>query len=171
MYPASEVKTRAALADEPLVKRLAHLSCVVLAALLARPVSAQGDGEGIPVNEELADMVEEVSAATGISLTIGMQTPTSVNIRKVNGRNVCAPESLSDVERLQLAFERHPNIYRNIGPALVVITGVDSRKKRVSLDELRARGVIAGCPSIYVSVRERTTAPETPSSPARSAPP
>jgi hypothetical protein len=128
---------------------------LLLAAFLAAAAHASpARGENIPVNDALADMVEEVGAATGMSLNIVKQTPTSLNINKVNGRNVCSADAGADVETLQRAFDRHPNIHRNIGPALVTLTKRDGTKIHGNLDLLRRKGILAGCTNIYVSVRE-----------------
>ena len=73
-------------------------------------------------------MVEEVVTRTGISINVAESTPTSVNISHVNGGSVCSPESRGDVEKLQLAFNAHRSIYRNIGPVLISTTDRGGKK-------------------------------------------
>ena len=105
--------------------RLLHVTGVVfLLSFAASPTS----GQGIPVKDDLAAMVEEVVAATGLSINISEQTRTSVSINEVNGRSVCAAKALADVKKLQSAFNGHRHIYRNIGPALVSTTDRDGTK-------------------------------------------
>ena len=99
-------------------------------------------------------MVEEVVAETGISINISESTPTSVNINQVNGRDVCSTEARADVERLQRAFDAHPNIHRNIGPALITITDRAGRKVSGDRRKLEKEGIPKGCSNIYVSVYE-----------------
>ena len=97
-------------------------------------------------------MIEEVAKETGFSINISETNYISVNINKVNGRNVCSNEAKDDVVKLQQAFNRHPNIYRNIGPYLVSFTYKDGSKKVGDIAELRKQGKLPGCTNIMVSV-------------------
>jgi hypothetical protein len=91
---------------------------------------------------------------TRISINIAQQTRTAIQIDKVNGVSVCAAEARADIEKLQLAFETHPNIFRNFGPVLASVTALDGSKRRASADDLQAQGVIDGCKAIYVSIHQ-----------------
>ena len=99
-------------------------------------------------------MLEAVVLETRIAIHVSALDRTSLNIDAVNGRSVCTPDALPDVERLQNAFDAHPNIYGNIGPALVSFTAEDGTKRTLRPDELVKRGIIEGCSDIYVSVRD-----------------
>ncbi len=125
-------------------------SVVLLAFASPQPVRAGGE----PVREDLASMVEQVVVQTGLSINVSESTPTSVNINQVNGRSVCAAEARSDVEKLQLAFESHPDIHRNIGPVLIRITDRSGNKTPGEPSELERAGVVKGCPNVCVSVHE-----------------
>ena len=131
---------------------MTRLDAGLVAALGALCLAASAGPPNAPVRDALATMVEQVSVSTGVSFTISESTPTSVNISQVNGRSVCAAEARSDVERVQQAFDRHPSISRNIGPALVSITDRDGTKHH--LDPADANGVLKACTNIYVSVRD-----------------
>jgi hypothetical protein len=126
---------------------LALLSFLVLHAQAAT-------SQPIPVADELADMVEQVVSGTGISINIASQTRTSVTIDKVNGVTVCAQEARGNVEKLQLAFEAHPSIYRNVGPALASVTESDGTKRRPGVADVQPHGPVGSCQGIYVSIRE-----------------
>jgi hypothetical protein len=104
------------------------------------------------VKTELADMIEAVVKETGLNINISETNNLSVNINKVNGRNVCSLEAKDDVVRLQEAFNRHPNIYKNIGPYLVSFTYKDGTKKVGNIAELRNQGKLPACTNILVSV-------------------
>jgi hypothetical protein len=104
------------------------------------------------VKTELADMIEAVVKETGININISETTYFSVNINKVNGRNVCSSEAKDDVLKLQEAFNRHPNIYKNIGPYLVSFTYKDGTRKVGDVAELRRQGKLPDCTNIIVSV-------------------
>ena len=112
------------------------------------PVYAQDQ----KVKTELADMIETVVKETGLNINISETNYLSVNIDKVNGHNVCSSEAKDDVERLQEAFNRHPNIYKNIGPYLVSFTYKDGTRKLGDLTELRKQGRLPPCTNILVSV-------------------
>jgi hypothetical protein len=119
---------------------------------VASPLLVFADSQ--PVREDLATMVEEVGAQTGLSFNIGASTPTSVNINQVNGRSVCSAEARADVERLQRAFDAHRSIYKNIGPVLITITDRSGKKTSGDRAKLEKDGILKGCPNIYVSVHE-----------------
>lgn len=118
------------------------------AALIGSPTYAQDQ----KVNNELADMIETVVKQTGLNINISETNYFSVNINKVNGRNVCSLEAKAEVVRLQEAFNRHPNIYKNIGPYLVSFTYKDGTRKIGDIAELRKQGKLPACTNIMVSV-------------------
>ena len=120
----------------------------IAAALLGSPSYAQDQ----KVKNELADMLEAVIKETGFSINISEMTYVSVTIDKVNGRNVCSKEAKNDVVRLQEVFNRHPNIYKNIGPYLVSFTYKDGTRKIGDIAELRKQGKLPDCTNIMVSV-------------------
>ncbi len=109
-------------------------------------------GQDQKVKFELADMVEAVAKETNFRMNISEMNFTSVNINKINGRNVCSKEAKKDVMRLQQAFNNHPNIYKNIGPYLVSFSYKDGSRKIGDITSLRNQGVIPGCTNIFVSV-------------------
>ena len=119
-----------------------------VAALLGIPSYAQDQ----KVKNELADMIEAAVKETGLSINISAMNYDSVTIDKVNGRNVCSKEAKNDVVRLQEAFNRHPNIYKNIGPYLVSFTYKDGTRKVGDITELRKQGKLPDCTNIMVSV-------------------
>lgn len=97
-------------------------------------------------------MIETVVKQTGLNINISETNYFSVNINKVNGRNVCSLEAKAEVVRLQEAFNRHPNIYKNIGPYLVSFTYKDGTRKIGDIAELRKQGKLPACTNIMVSV-------------------
>ena len=109
-------------------------------------------GQDQKVKSELADMIEAVVKETGLSINISETNFTSVNINKINGRNVCSKEAKDDVVALQQAFNKHPNIYKNIGPYLVSFSYKDGTRKIGDIAELRKQGKLPGCTNIMVSV-------------------
>lgn len=104
------------------------------------------------VKTELAEMIEAVVKETGLNINISETNYASVNINKVNGRNVCSSEAKDDVVRLQEAFNRQVNIYKNIGPYLVTFTYKDGTRKVGDIAELRKQGKLPACTNIMVSV-------------------
>ncbi len=133
-----------------------HKTTVLLLTFLlalAQPLHA----EDRPVNSRLADMVEQVVAKTKFSVNIRDMDDYSININKINGRSVCAPEAAEDVKVLQAAFNEHPNIYRNYSIYLISITGRDGIRKVSNFatikEKIKEKGVLKGdCISLYVSV-------------------
>ena len=107
------------------------------------------------VRAELTTMVEEVVAETGISVNVIELKPTSANINEVNGRHVCSPDARADVERLQRAFDAHPNIHRNIGPALITIADRTGKKTSGDIQSLEKKGTLKDCTKVYVSVHDK----------------
>ena len=97
-------------------------------------------------------MIEAVAKETNFRINISEMNFTSVNINKINGRNVCSKEAKNDVTILQQAFNNHPNIYKNIGPYLVSFSYKDGSRKFGDIALLRSQGVIPGCTNIFVSV-------------------
>jgi len=65
---------------------------------------------------------------------------------------VCSPEARADAESLQHAFDRHPSIYMNIGPALSTTTDRTGKKAIPDRALLKKLGLLGGCMRIYVSV-------------------
>jgi len=115
-------------------------------------LSGPSYAEDQKVKNELADLIEAVVKDTGLNINISETNYLSVNINMVNGRNVCSPEAKKDVVRLQEAFNKHPNIYKNIGPYLVSFTYKDGTRKVGDIVELRKQGKLPGCTNIMVSV-------------------
>lgn len=122
----------------------------VVACVLLGPLAASAQA----VRAELASLLEAVAEETGLSMNISGATTTSIEIDRVGGRPVCAPEARADVEKLQRAFDAHPQTWRNIGPALVVVTDADGEKVYGDLGELQRAGVLEGCPDVHIAVRE-----------------
>ena len=116
--------------------------------LLGSPAYA----EDKKVKMELADMIEAVVKETGLSINISDTDYLSVNINQVNGRSVCSTEAKDDVMKLQDAFNRNSNIYKNIGPYLVSFTYEDGTRKFGDIEKLRKQGKLPSCTNIMVSV-------------------
>ena len=85
------------------------------------------------VRDELATMVEDVVRDTGLKININSTNRGSacssnhcrqnaVDINRINGARVDSPAALSNVGMLQDAFQAHPNIRENFGPAYNVKT-------------------------------------------------
>ncbi len=127
-------------------KLLVLLSC---ATLLLGSLAYAADQK---VKTELADMIEAVVKETGLNINISDTDYLSVNINEVNGRNVCSKEAKDDVVKLQEAFNRNPNIYKNIGPYLVSFTYEDGSRKFGDIAKLRKQGKLPNCTNIMVSV-------------------
>lgn len=105
------------------------------------------------VDARLAEMVEEVVAKTGLSVNVSRVEMTSVNIDRINGRDVCASEAAGDVKRLQAAFIEHPNIHESFSIYMISITKPDGRRTQTDFSVLREKGVFASdCISLYASV-------------------
>ncbi len=116
--------------------------------LLGSPAYA----EDKKVKMELADMIEAAVRESGLSINISDTNYLSVNINEVNGRSVCSKEAKDDVVKLQEAFNRNPNIYKNIGPYLVSFTYEDGSRKIGDIAKLRKQGKLPSCTDIMVSV-------------------
>ena len=127
---------------------------MILAVLFVYGCAAKNTDIRRPVRNELADMVEQVVPETRISINISAMTDTSVNISSVNGKNVCSQEAKEDVIKLQKAFDKHPSIYRNIGPYIVSFTDRAGKKVYGDLPKLRTDGVAPECTDVYVSIHE-----------------
>ncbi len=127
-------------------------SLLILFYTAAFVLSSPSYAQDQKVKTELADMMEAVVKETGLNINISETNYLSVNINKVNGRNVCSPEAKDDVVRLQEAFNKHPNIYKNIGPYLVSFTYKDGTRKFGDIVELRKQGKLPDCTNIMVSV-------------------
>jgi hypothetical protein len=122
----------------------------LLAALLMTSVASAADSPA--VDTRLATVVEGAVKATGLSINISQATMYSVNINKINGKNVCDPTAASEVKRLQDALNDQPNIKENYGPAYYSLTSPDGTRKVLSPEQLKTQGTLKGCTNIYVSV-------------------
>jgi len=125
---------------------------LILSSTAAFGLSGPSYAQDQKVKNELADMIEAVVKEAGLNINISETNYLSVNINKVNGRSVCSPEAKDDVVRLQEAFNKHPNIYRNIGPYLVSFTYKDGTRTIGDIAELRKQGKLPDCTNIMVSV-------------------
>jgi len=97
-----------------------------------------GPSTNLPVSDQTAEMIEQVVTDTGLNININSTTggdhdPGSahpsglaVDINKVSGQavSVCNPS----VALLQQAFNRHPNIRENFGPAFQTKTLEDGSR-------------------------------------------
>ena len=124
----------------------------ILSSTAAIMLSGPSYAQNQKVKNKLADMIEAVVKEAGLNINISETNYLSVNINKVNGRSVCSPEAKGDVVRLQEAFNKHPNIYKNIGPYLVTFTYKDGTRKVGDIVELRKQGKLPDCTNIMVSV-------------------
>jgi|SRR5690349_7622740 len=124
-----------------------HLAAVLLLT------SAVANAGGSPtVDTRLAIIVEGAVKATGQSINISQSTTYSVNINKINGKDVCDPATAAEVKRLQDALNDQPNIKENYGPAYYSLTSPDGTRKVLSPEQLKTQGTLKGCTNIYVSV-------------------
>ena len=110
-----------------------------------RQISSDVDGDGVAdisfvnddpngastdlaVRNELATMVEDVVRDTGLDININSTVrgpctnsahcfANAVDINRINGMRVDNPANLSNVTKLQNAFQNHANIRENYGPA------------------------------------------------------
>jgi hypothetical protein len=116
---------------------------------MAQPSAAQSK----PVNTRLAEMVEQVVSRSGVSINVSQMDATSVNINRVNGKDVCSPEAEKDVRVLQAAFIEHPNIYQSYSIYLISITKPDGVRTQSDFASLRAKGVFSSdCINLYASI-------------------
>ena len=109
--------------------------------------------EGIPVKETLARMVEEVVAEVGYDINIPEMTRTSININKIDGLDVCAPEAREKVISLQTAFSKHKDIYRNYSIYAVYVRDEDGGVHYLPGDSPKVKELIGDCNYVYTSVR------------------
>jgi len=122
----------------------------LLAALLMSSVASATDSPAL--DTRLAVIVEAAVRATGLSINISQTTTYSVNIDKIDGKNVCDPAAASEVKRFQDALNDQPNIKENYGPAYFSLTSLDGTRKVVAPEQLKKQGTLKGCTNIYVSV-------------------
>ena len=104
------------------------------------------------VDTRLAKIVEGAVSATGLGINISHSTRYSLNINKINGQDVCAPASKSEVRQLQNALNNQPGIKENYGPAYYSLTSTDGTHKILSPEQLKEQGILNACTNIYVSV-------------------
>ncbi len=133
---------------------MAQSKILVLLLLLVAASSTTLNAQNRSVRAELATMIEEVVAETGISINVSELRPTSANISQVNGRHVCSAEARADVERLQRAFDAHPNIHGIIGPTLITFTDRTGKKTFGDRQSLKNEGILKDCVDMYVSVHD-----------------
>jgi hypothetical protein len=70
----------------------------------------------------------------------------------VNGVSVCSPDAAGWVKKLQDALNDQPGIHDNFGPAYFSVTEKSGARKFMTIEDLKARGVLQGCTDIYVSI-------------------
>jgi hypothetical protein len=123
--------------------------------------SVVGAAEPPAVDSRLANAIEKAVVTTGIGININESTQDSVNIDKVNGRDVCDPAAADDVKRLQVAIDAQPHIRNNFGPAFYSVTDLDGSHRTLSPSQLAAQGITKKCTGIYVSVAPADMPPNT----------
>lgn len=74
------------------------------------PFSA--NAEDFFVQDDLADMVEQVVRTTNLKINIPDMAQKYVRIDQIDGLNVCSPEAKQKVIKLQTAFTEHPHMLR-----------------------------------------------------------
>lgn len=121
------------------------------AALLLASFAVQGAASPT-VDTRLAKIVEGAVAATGLNINVSHSTHYSLNINKINGKDVCAPAAKSEVKQLQDALNGQPGIKENYGPVYYSLTSPDGTRKMLSPEQLKKQGIFKGCTDIYVSV-------------------
>jgi hypothetical protein len=131
-----------------------RITSLLLVLAFASQRASLADGKSPIVATKLAEMIERVVTATGISINIAESDTTSVNIDKVNGRGVCSKRAEKDVRVLQAAFDAQPDIYQNYSIYMIRITNPDGSRVTGDFAALRAKGVFKGdCINLYISVR------------------
>ncbi len=98
------------------MKKLLITICLIL-SFIATIVFSQDK----KVDFKLADMLEEVMSQNDAHININKLEFVSANINTINGKKVCDKSVEKVVKKLQLDFNKHPNIYQNIGPYLTTI--------------------------------------------------
>jgi RHS repeat-associated protein len=97
-----------------------------------------GPSTNLPVSDQTAEMIEQVVRGTGLNININSTTGgthepgtrhplgLAVDINKVGGQPVSVCNPFAAI--LQQAFNRHPNIRENFGPALQTKTLQDGSR-------------------------------------------
>jgi hypothetical protein len=131
-----------------------RIASILFVLAFGPPSTSLGQAQSPAVATKLAEIVERVVTATGISINIAESDTTSVNIDKVNGRGVCSKRAEKDVRVLQAAFDAQPDIYQNYSIYMIRITNPDGSRVTGDFAALRAKGVFKGdCINLYISVR------------------
>ncbi len=97
------------------------------------------------VKVAMAEMVERVMVSTRLWINLRGTQGNAVNIDKINGKSVCAPENKSNVEYLQLTFNDQENIRENYGPFLNTFT--NDKGEVIEITSMKN----AKCDFIYIS--------------------
>ena len=123
---------------------------ILLLLLFSSHVFAQG----VPVQASLAELIEYGVSESGVSINVitDLMTPTSININKVNGHDVCSAEGKGYVVSLQNALLKHSNLHSvlSVYGAYVRVDENNFKHLPEGSDELVK--VLDKCHNLYVSV-------------------
>jgi len=121
----------------------------ILLALLPVSVCA----EDFYVQDELADMVEDVVRATKFEINIPDMATKYIRINQIDGLDVCKPEAKQKVKKLQTAFNEHPNIYHTKSIHGAYYRNADGKLAYTPFEQTRDKSSNNKCEYITVSVR------------------
>jgi hypothetical protein len=125
--------------------------CLAPVLMLLFPLSA-GAADSPAVDTRLARLIEAAVSVTGLSINISGSTRTTLTIDRINGVEVCSAQASHWARDLQDALNRQPHVRDVFGPAYFSVTDRSGVRKYLTAQEIRARGLISGCTSIYVSI-------------------
>ena len=121
----------------------------LLFLLLPFNVSAQD----FYVQDNLADMVEDVIRTTNLKINIPDMAAKYVRINQVDGIDVCAPEAKEKVLTLQTAFNKHPNMFRTKSHHGVYSRQANGKVIYTPSSQVSEQVDQQSCDAIIVSVR------------------
>ena len=123
---------------------------LLLLLLFSSPVFAQG----IAVKASLADLIEYGVSESGVSINVipNLMTPSSININKVNGHDVCSAKGKEYVMSLQGALLKHSNLHSVLSVYGAYVRADENNFKHLpgGTDDLVK--LLGKCRYLYVSV-------------------
>jgi hypothetical protein len=144
-FKPKPLRTRLNSGVSRLMQRIAI--CVLIVAS-----SAVLGGESPVVDTRLARAIEAAALQTGIDINIRQSDGNSVNINRLNGRNVCDKAAIEDVRKFQDAVAQQASVKNDFGPAYYSTLAPDGTRKVLTPEQLTKLGLLEGCTDIYVSV-------------------
>ena len=116
--------------------------------LILLPLAAQAND--FYVQDEIADMVEDVVHSTLLKINISDMRNKYIYIDRIDGMDVCAREARHKVMQLQAAFSQHPNLFRTRSVHAVYLRQDNGK---VSFTPLNLTTRPASCEHLTVSIR------------------